>query len=266
MSKPLVSVLILNYRNPQAAVACVQKFLDQTIADQIEILVIDNHSDDESVGVLRNRVGDHPQVRIIETPDNDGFGYGYNTGARFASGEYLLINNPDKMMPRDGVEKLVARMQADESLGILAPRLVHADGSSRLSIRRFPHLIDVISRRSFMGKLCPGCLKRYLMLDKSMDEVQEVDWVVGGCLMITREIFNQLHGFDERFFLFFEDTDLCRRVGQLGKKIMYNPSVEVVDKRNRLSGERFSDLIFKKTGRIHVSSAFKYFWKWRSSA
>ncbi len=69
--QPLVSVLILNYRNPNAAVTCVQKFLEQTIADRIEILVIDNHSDDESVGVLRNRVGDHPQVRIIETPSND---------------------------------------------------------------------------------------------------------------------------------------------------------------------------------------------------
>ena len=94
--QPLVSVLILNYRNPNAAVACVQKFLEQTIADRIEILVIDNHSDDESVGVLRNRVGDHPQVRIIETPSNDGFGFGYNTGASYATGEYLLINNPDK--------------------------------------------------------------------------------------------------------------------------------------------------------------------------
>ncbi len=266
MSQPLVSVLILNYRNPQAAAACVQKFLEQTIADKIEILVIDNHSDDESVGVLRNRVGDHLQVRIIETPGNLGFGFGYNTGARYASGEYLLINNPDKTMPPDGLEKLVARMQSDEDIGIIAPRLLHSDGSSRLSIRRFPHMIDIISRRSIVGKFCPGCLRRYLMLDTNMNEMQEVDWVVGGCFLTRRDLFDQLGGFDERFFLFFEDTDLCRRVGALGKKVVYDPSVAAGDKKRRLSGQSFWDLFFKKTGRIHVSSAAKYFWKWRASA
>tara|TARA_Y100000310_G_C20631730_1_gene789010 strand:- start:967 stop:1767 length:801 start_codon:yes stop_codon:yes gene_type:complete len=266
MENPLVSVLTLNYRNPNAAVVCVQKFLEQTIVDKIEILVIDNHSDDESVGVLRNRIGDHPQVRIIETPGNHGFGYGYNTGVRYASGEFILINNPDKTMPPEGLEKLVSRMQSDETIGILAPKLVHADGTNRLSIRRFPHLIDIISRRSFLGKICPGCLRRYLMLDKDTEQMQEVDWVVGGCFLIRRDLFEQLGGFDERFFLFFEDTDLCRRVGKSGKKIVYDPSVAVGDKKNRLSGQSFVDLFLKKTGRIHISSALKYFWKWKGTA
>jgi len=260
---PLVSVLILNYRNPTAAVACVQKFLDQTIVDQIEILVIDNHSDDESVGVLRNRVGDHPQVRIIETSGNLGFGFGYNTGAKYAEGEYLLINNPDKFMPLDGVERLVASIQSDSSIGVVAPRLTHSDGSSRLSIRRFPRILDILSRRSFLGKICPNALKQYLMMDSNMDERQEVDWVVGGSFLIQRALFTELHGFDERFFLFFEDTDLCKRVGLAGKKVLYDPSVVVRDKKRRLSGQSFWDLFWKKTGRTHISSALKYFWKWR---
>ena len=265
MSQPLVSVLILNYRNPNAAVACVRTFLEQTIVERIEILVIDNHSDDESVGVLRNQIGDHPQVRIIETPGNHGFGYGYNSGSKYASGEYLLINNPDKTMPPDGVEKLVESFESDPSTGIIAPKLTHPDGSYRLSIRRFPHIIDIISRRSILGKLCPKCLKRYLMMDKDMDKKQEVDWVVGGCFMIRRDVFTQLGGVDERFFLFFEDTDLCRRVGLAGKKVLYDPRIVAGDKKRRLSGQSFLDLFFKKTGRIHISSALKYFWKWRAS-
>ena len=229
----------------------------------MEIIVIDNHSDDESIGVLRNRLSGYPQVRIVETPRNLGFGAGYNTGARFASGTYLLMNNPDKLMPSDGVEQLVTRMQNDDSLGILAPKLLHTDGTQRLSVRRFPYVLDILSRRSFLGKLCPRCLRRYLMLDTDMEKSQEVDWVVGGCFMMKRDLFEALNGFDEHFFLFFEDTDLCRRVGLTGKKVVYDPSIAVQDKKSRLSGQSFIDLFIKKTGRIHVASAVRYFWKWR---
>ena len=256
METPLVSVLILDYRNAAAAVRCVQQFLKSSIIDQMEILVIDNHSADDSVGILRNQIN-HPQVRIIETPANDGFGYGYNTGARYASGKYLLINNPDKVMPEDGVEKLVQKLESDPSIGIIAPKLLHADGSRRLSMRRFPRIIDILSRRSILGKIFPQCLKRYLMTDADPEKAQEVDWVVGGCFAMRRDIFETLEGFDERFFLFFEDTDLCRRVQEARKSIWYEPSVVVGDKKSRLSGERFLDLLLKKTGRIHVSSALK---------
>ncbi len=262
---PLVSILILNYRNPAAAVACVQDMLKQSIADRCEILVIDNHSLDDSVGVLRNRLSGVPNVRIIETPHNHGFGYGYNYGARYASGEYLLINNPDKRLQSDGLEKMIARMQSEHSIGILAPKLMHGDGTQRLSIRTFPHLIDILARRSVLGKLFPSRLRRYLMLDADPSAEQKVDWVVGGCFLIRRSVYVELGGFDERFFLFFEDTDLCRRCRALGKTILYYPSVIGNDKKSRLSGERFVDLIFRKTGRIHVISAMKYFWKWGMS-
>lgn len=265
METPLVSVLILNYKNANAAVRCVELFLQQTIVDQMEILVIDNHSDDDSVGILRNRLAQYPDVRIVETPSNDGFGYGYNTGARLATGKYLLINNPDKTMGPDGVEKLVQHAESDPSIGIVAPKLVHADGTPRLSIRRFPRIVDILSRRSFLGKFCPGALQRYLMLDADMNRSLDVEWVVGGCFLIGRDLFEELDGFDERFFLFFEDTDLCRRAGALGKRVVYFPDVIAGDKRNRLSGQSFWDLFFKKTGRIHISSAFRYFWKWKGA-
>ena len=262
MDSPTVSVLILNYRNANATVECVRSFMEQTITDNIEIIVIDNHSSDDSIGVLRNRLSGIPNVRIVETPQNHGFGYGYNKGATYATGEYLLINNPDKRLPPDGIEKLVAAYKADASVGILAPKLVHADGSRRYSIRTFPRILDVLSRRSYLGSLFPKHLRRYLMLDADPNICQEVDWVVGGCFLITKQLFRTLEGFDERFFLFFEDTDLCRRCRTLGRTVLYEPAVVASDKRNRLSGEKFFDLIFKKTGRIHIVSAIRYFTKW----
>lgn len=260
MSKPSISVLILNYRNPKATVACVNQFLEE---EGIEIFVIDNHSEDDSIGVIRNHFGSNERVRIIETPSNRGFGAGYNAGVSYASGEYIFVNNPDKLMQSGGLQTLMQQMETDSSIGIIAPKLLHGDGTHRQSIRRFPRIVDILSRRSVLGKLCPKALSQYLMLDADRDSTQDVEWVVGGCFMIRRDLFTELGGFDERFFLFFEDTDLCRRVRSLGKRIVYFPSVTVADKRDRLSGQSFWDLIFKKTGRIHILSAFRYFWKWR---
>lgn len=252
---------MLNFRNPIATVACVRNLLLQSKADEMEIIVVDNHSDDESILYLRNNLKDE-RVRIVETPTNGGFGFGYNTGARYAHGKYLLVNNPDKQLQKDGALKLLARMEQDPGLGIIGPKILHPDGTRRLSMRRDPRPIDILARRSFLGRLFPSTLKRYLMLEKDPDSESIVEWVVGGCFLIPRGLFLGLGGFDERFFLFFEDTDLCRRCREAGKKILYYPVVVATDKRRRLSGETFSDLFLSKIGRIHMVSAVKYFRKW----
>lgn len=261
--QPLVSVLVLNYQNPQATVRCITALQEQTIAERMEILVIDNHSSDDSIGILRHQLAQFPHVRIIETANNDGFGSGYNRGAYYARGAYIFCNNPDKLPEPSALQTLVEKMQTDESIGIAAPKILHADGTQRLSIRRFPHIRNIVSRRSILGILFPAYLDQYLMKDVDLDASHEVDWVIGGCFMIRADLFRRLSGFDERFFLFFEDTDLCRRCHDAGKKVVYFPEAIVFDKKNRLSGEHFYDLFFKKTGRIHVFSAIKYFWKWK---
>ena len=329
---PLVSVLVLNYRNPGQTVLCVESLLKQTIntpsplpspspfakatADRqgggkngMEIIVIDNHSQDDSIGVLRNRlltcavlrdappclhaevrrsgtqachgegffeskiVSNHhggapqddtcvPSIRIIETPLNLGFGAGYNFGARYAHGLYLLINNPAKMLERCAIERMIQRMDADTNIGILAPKIVHADFTRRLSTRTFPSPLDVIAKRTILKKIFKKRMHRYLQTDAEPDKDQDVDWVIGGCFMIRNSLFRHLHGFDERFFLFFEDIDLCRRVHMANQRVMYNPFATAVDRKERLSGEGFWDLFFSRTGRIHLISAGKYFWKW----
>lgn len=263
VNSPLVTVLILNYGSGKSAVDCVKALRTQSIADQMEIIVIDNHSEDDSIGILRASLTGMQNVRIVETPGNYGFGYGYNRGARYARGKYLLINNPDKRLEPTGIEQLVREMQRDSTIGILGPKLLHPDGTRRLSIRRDPRLIDLVSRRSIAGKVFDGALDHYLMLSADTEKVQDVDWVVGGCFMIERAFFSALDGFDERFFLFFEDADLCRRCRTHGKRVVYFPRVHALDRPRRLSGESFWDLISTRIGRIHMVSALKYFRKWR---
>lgn len=259
---PLVTAIVLNFRSPRATVQCVQEMLQQKANGEVEILVVDNHSDDDSIGILRAQLPKAPNIRIIETPRNKGFGSGYNTAARLARGTFLLVNNPTKRLEPDALQKMIDRMEADPTIGIIGPKMIHADGSRRLSMRRDPRPIDIIARRSVLGTLFPKALHRYLMLDSDADALQEVDWVVGGSFLMRRDLFLKLHGFDERFFLFFEDADLCRRCRALGKKVVYDPSPVARDKRRRLSGETFWDLLFSRTGRIHVISALRYFGKW----
>jgi len=263
---PLISAVILNYRTPQPAVRCTQALLNQTIADRIEILLVDNHSEDDSIGVLRTWFTGDPRVRIIEVPTNRGYGGGNNYAIRHARGEFLFIINPDNELQPDGLERLVSAMQADESIGILAPRLVYDDGAIRDSRRAFPTMFDVFIKRTLLKHIFRRRLDRYLLRDRDATITQETDWVHGACLLVRRSLFTQLGGFDERFFLFFEDTDFCRRCWDLEKRVVYFPSVSARDSKVRLSEGGIFTLLTKKTNRAHVASALKYFWKWRGMA
>ncbi len=226
--------------------------------------MIDNHSDTDALGILQNRLRDLPNVRLIESNHNAGFGGGYAVGIRQAQGRYLLLNNPAKILEPDGVQKMIDRMERDPSVGIVAPKLIHHDGTVRSSARSFPHLFDVIFKR-LPGTTNTKNVRRYLQSDISPDEERTVDWVIGGCLLMKTDLMKQLGGFDPRFFLFFEDIDLCRRVHKLGQSILYFPQAVAVDRKQRFSEMPLWKLPLRKAGRAHIISALKYFWKWRAN-
>ncbi len=227
------------------------------------MLVVDNHSDDDSIGYLRNRARGVERVRIIESPRNSGYGQGNALGAQHATGEFLLIINPDNVLEPDGLRRMVDAMQADPDIGILAPRLVHEDGTVRESARAFPAMLDVVAKRSFLRQVFPHRIRRYLLLDEDPSAVRDTDWVVGACLLLRTAFFRELGGFDPGFFLFFEDTDICRRCWKAGKRVTYLPSVTALDRKARLSDGGILTLLTKKTARVHLGSALRYFWKWR---
>lgn len=259
---PLISAIILNYRNPQYTVQCAHNLLRQTIANEMEILVVDNHSCDDSIGVLRNRLGKIPNLRIIETPENLGFGGGNNFGEKHARGKYILILNPDTEPEADSLERLLELIEKDETIGIIAPKLEFKDKSVRDSFRRFPSAFDFIIKRTFLRHLMHDRLNRYLRRSIHPTETCDVEWVVGAFMLLRRSLYEALGGFDERYFLFLEDTDICRRCWEKGFRVVFSPQTKASDSKQRLSGDGFLPIILTKTGRIHVMSALKYFWKW----
>jgi GT2 family glycosyltransferase len=263
-STPLVSAIILNYRSSRDSWKCVLALRAQTIADQLEILLVDNHSCDDSIGYLRNRVrASEPSVRVLESGTNIGYGQGNELGVQHAKGQYVLIINPDNELEPDALEKMVEEMRRDPSIGIIAPQLVHEDGTIRDSYRTFPTASDLIIKRTMLRKFFPDRMRHYLQHDRDMSVTRDVDWVAGACLLIKRDFYLELGGFDPRFFLFFEDTDLCKRTWKAGKRVVYFPAAKARDRKHRLSEGGLLALFTKKTARIHLASAVKYFWKWR---
>jgi len=263
---PLISALVLNYRTPQQAVRCVQALQAQTIAEQIEILVIDNHSQDDSIGVLHNRLHHTKRVRIIETPENLGYGRGNNFAEKYAQGTYIFIINPDNTLEPSGLEQLVRLLESDESIGIVAPALVHGDGTRRDSFRRFPSPWDVVIKRTWLQRPFSDRLRTYLRSGEDVHEPTETDWVVGTGLLLRRSFFVKLGGFDPRFFLFFDDIDLCRRCWEAGKRVVYEPRVRASDRLKRLSEGGVLRMLCNTRGRAHLWSALQYFWKWRGKS
>lgn len=257
-----VTAVILNYRTPKDAWACAESLLRQTMAERMEVLLVDNDSEDDSIQYLRNRARGKAGVRVLESARNIGYGRGNQMAIAQAGGAHLLIINPDNTLEPHAVETMLKAMEAHPDIGILAPKLLHEDGTVRESARRFPSPLDVLVKRSFLKRLFPGNLRRYLRQDANDGKIQDVDWVVGACMLIRKDAYDRLGGFDPRFFLFFEDTDLCRRMRAEGLRVAYMPSVTATDRKKRLSEGGFLSLFRKKTARIHLVSAMRYFAKW----
>ncbi len=119
-------------------------------------------------------------------------------------------------------------------------------------------------RRTFLGRLNRTYLNNYLMKNTNLDEEQNADWLMGSCLLLSRELFVKLNGFDERFFMYFEDTDLCKRINNLNLNVTYLPTATVIHHHGRASAKHhwLLSLLTNKMARIHLISYLKYFVKW----
>jgi GT2 family glycosyltransferase len=262
-TSPKISAIILNYKTPHETLACVDALLAQTISEEIEIIIVDNDSRDSSVEILRSLLGKEKPIKLMQTEKNIGFSGGNNLGVKTASGDYILIVNPDTTLEKDSLEKMFNFLNSRDDIAIVGPQLVFPSGTIRDSYRTFPTILDIIIKRTPLSIFFPKRMRDYLQWDKSPYETREVDWLVGACMFIKKDFFEKIGGFDERFFLFFDDTDLCKRCRLNGKKVVYFPEAKGHDSQNRLSSGGMLSFLWKKTVRIHIISAIKYFWKWR---
>jgi N-acetylglucosaminyl-diphospho-decaprenol L-rhamnosyltransferase len=199
-----------------------------------QLIVVDNASSDGSVQMLQQ---EYPRVEIIANQRNLGFTAGNNQGISLGDGRYVLLLNPDTEVVEDALSQMVSHMDENPRVGALGPQLLYPDGAVQSSRRRFPGLDTAFLEGTFLQPWLPssGILRKYYVLDRADDETQEVDWLVGACLLIRRAALEEVGSLDERFFMYSEEMDWCYRATTRGWKVVYLPTARVMHHEGKSS-------------------------------
>jgi GT2 family glycosyltransferase len=215
----LVDVVVVSFNSRDHLRGCVEPLLG---ADGIRVIVVDNASTDESLESIRDLLG----VKAVAVAENRGFAGGCNLGWRAGSAEAVLFLNPDARIDADSVRTLAKTLASSSTVGAVAPRIVGADRSLDFSLRRFPQLRSTYAQAFFLHRLLPRARWTDQVIRNADDYERShpVDWVSGACVMVRREVLEELDGLDERFFHYCEDTDLCRRIWDPGLEVWYEPA------------------------------------------
>ena len=263
--QPKVSAITVNYNHKYFPKLAVEALEAAKHPWPVEIVFVDNASSDPlSLNFLRH-AKEEGRIKLVESPQNLGFAGGNNLGVKNSTGELVLIINPDTTVQEDSIQKMVEYMESHPEIGILGPRLEYSDGTVQDSCRRDMKFRDLIIKRTPL-KHIPALRKRvekYTMQDFDHSKTQEVELITGACMLLRRDFYDEIGGFDDRYFLFMEDFDLCKSVRKAGKKVVYYPEAVINHYHKRLSGGNLLKLLRKKVFWLHIQSATKYFIKWR---
>lgn len=256
-----LSIIVVNYQSKDKLKNCLQSLLLVDFGEiKHEVIIVENNSGDR----LEEMLSDFPDVKLVVSGKNLGMGGGNNLGIKNSSGRLILIANPDLIFSRDSVKKLVECLDGDGKMGVVGPRLLNPDGSLQYSCARFPRWYMPILRRTFVGWFFPGLVDDFLMKNFDHRKSQAVDWLLGACLLVRRNDFQDETVFDERFFMYCEDIDLCRRVKKRGQAVYYCAASEVTHDHVRASAKYpwYLALFRDPLARIHLASWVTYFKKW----
>lgn len=224
-----VDAVVVSYRSGATLRECVTSLL---AIPGVAVTVVDNASPDDTLATIEDL-----DAEMIRAPRNGGFSYGCNLGAARGDAPFVLFLNPDARMGAGALDALVEALTTDLEAGLAGPRVREDDGLA-WSQRRFPRLRSTFAQALFLHRLLPrASWTDELIREPAVYERPGTpDWISGACMVVRRELFEAIGGFDERFFLYCEDTDLCRRVWDAGFAVRFVPSAEVIHVGGASSG------------------------------
>ena len=236
-----LSIVIVNYNGKDFLRHCLTSLYGSKDLFHFETIVVDNGSQDGSPKMVKD---EFPQVRLIQNLENLGFARANNIGIGAARGEYILLLNSDTTILGDALRELVSFLAAHRDVGVVTGRLVYPDFQDQGVARSFPTPMNALfGRRSILTRIFPNnkISKRYLMsrIHRS-DDPFEVDWVSGACLMVKKGVLEEVGYLDERFWMYWEDADLCYRIKQKGWKIYCVPKAVVIHHEGKSTSKRAS--------------------------
>lgn len=231
MSAPQIAAILVNYNAGDELRRALQSIADEMHDLPWEAVVVDNASTDGSGAIAREFA---PHVSLIENRENVGFGRGANQGISATRAPLVLIMNPDCRLVAGAVATLRAELNTHEYCAIAGPRILNPDGSVQGSARGDPDMFTgLFGRSGSLTRLLPWLpvSRRNVVSDAAIRSGHEsvvVDWLSGACMLARRDALHKVHGFDERFFLYWEDADLCKRLRALGYHVRYVPGATAI--------------------------------------
>ncbi|MEK7450741.1 MAG: glycosyltransferase [Patescibacteria group bacterium] len=249
-----LSVIYVYYNTPEELQLSIKSLERACVKIPYEVIIVNNNS---QKGIPK-KIYDKSNITIINNDTNYGYGKGLNQGAGIAKGEYLLLVNPDVEFTENSIKHLLGKIESDSRIGAVAPQLIDEKGNILQSISGMPYLPQSLFVFSFLDKIWgknPFLVKYHnLNLDRSKEH--EVDVAGGACMMVRRSIFDKVGGFDERFFMYFEEADFCSRIKQLGCSIIYYPKAKAIHLVGRSSQDK------EWIEKTFEQSRFKFFKKY----
>jgi GT2 family glycosyltransferase len=223
---PDASVIIVSFNTRDILRNCLASLESAAVSRDIEVIVVDNASRDDSADMVEM---EFPAVTLVRSDVNLGFAAGNNAAFALANGRHVLLLNPDTLVARDALERAIAHMDADPSVGMAGGRLLNRNGADEPAARQFPSVFNDFLALSGLAARFPHS-RLFGRFDRTwapVTQAADVDWVPGAFAIIRREVLAQVGHFDERFFLYYEEVDLCRRIKAAGWRIRYWPDIVV---------------------------------------
>lgn len=256
--RPDLSVVVVSHESANLLPDCLDS-IRRTCSDlDCEVTLVDNRSEDGSADLVLRR---YPEVRVISPPERSGFARNVNLGLAVSTGECIMIANPDTRLLDGCPQSLLRFLKTHPRVGIAAPRLFNPDGSVQLSCRRFHTPAALLLRRGPWAKRFANAdpVRRFMMADWDHATVADVDWLIGGCLVVRRDALEDVGPLDERFFLYFEDVDWCMRMKMAGWRVCYVPHATAIHFHRQES----AGSLLSPAARHHLRSLLRFLIKYR---
>lgn len=249
----MVTGSIVTYNNMSTIGKTLETLFEHTLGIDFKLYIVDNGSTDGTVDFIKTN---YPQVELTAFEKNVGFGAGHNIAIKQINSKYHVIINPDIVLKENAIKKMVDYLEDNEDIGLLSPRICFPNGNDQILGKRNPQLKYLLASR-FRGETPGKLLSEYAMLDCNLKKPQDIENATG-CFMVMRtDLLKEINGFDERYFMYFEDSDITRRINLISRAVYY-PDAVVNHVWGRESKRNLKLMI------IHIQSMLRYFIKWKT--
>ncbi len=266
MKIPELTIAINGYKSPELLRLCLQSIFAHMEGAGInyEALVTDSATEEDTEMLMRE---EFPHVRFFPFAKNVGFKAMVNKSLEEARGKYIFLINSDIILTAGAVAKMLAYLKTHPDIGVLSPKQLNFNETLQPSCFRFYRPLTILYRRTWLGRLpfAKRHLDWFIMAEYDKRTPRGVDWVMGSAMLVSLEAVKKVGLMDQRFYMYMEDVDWCRRFWENGYRVIYYPEASVYHYHGKGSarGGFFGSLLFNRLTWYHIKSALQYFWKYR---